>query len=253
MNPSINQSLAHGLEVLLAFDRSNLSLSVFDLSKRLKFSQSKTYRLVRTLIQYNLIQETPGGAAHYALGLNALRLGLIAQKVINLGAIARPFMSELSKHTRETVLLTTVNGTKGLCQEIVECVEPVRSSTYQPGESIPLHCGASGKILMAYLSEPEWDRIIEIEGLKPFTRNTITDKDRLKQHLKEIREAGFAFSDREVHEDVIAIGAPILDVAGRLMSGLSVVIPSYRANKRKITTFSRLTVEYAGKISRTFG
>jgi IclR family transcriptional regulator, KDG regulon repressor len=250
MTPSINQSLAHGLEVLLAFDSSSLALSVSDISRRLKYTQSKTYRLVRTLIKYNLIQEIPG-AAQYSLGLTALRLGLLAQKVIKLGAISRPFMSELSHHTRETVLLTTVNRTKGLCQEIVECVEPVRSSTYQPGESIPLHCGASGKILMAYLSEPEWDRIIAIEGLKSYTRNTITDKERLKQHLREIREAGFAFSDREVHEDVVAIGAPILNVAGQLMAGLSVVIPSYRANKRKIQSFTHLTIEYAGKISST--
>jgi DNA-binding IclR family transcriptional regulator len=248
MTLSINQSLAHGLEVLLAFESSRTSLTVSEIAQYLKYSQSSTYRLVRTLVKYNLIQENPG-TARYSLGLNVLRLGLLAQRTINLGAIARPFMAELSRHTKETVILTIVNGPKGMCVEIVESSEPVRSSTYQPGEYLPLHCGASGTILMAYLSEEEWDRIIATEGLRSYTPNTITEVDRLKDHLREIRKAGFAFSDREVYQDVVAVAAPILNVAGLLMAGLSVVSPFYRINKRKINSFTRLVAEYAKKIS----
>lgn len=248
MIKSINQSLAHGLELLLTFESRRPLLTVSEISKILGFSQGKTYRLVRTLIKYHLIQENPG-TARYSLGLNALRLGFVAQQSINLGTIARPFMSELSFRTKETVLLTAVNGTKGICTETVESEEPVRPSTYQPGESIPLYSGASGKILMAYLTEEEWDRIIATEGLRRYTPNTITDLGRLKKHLREIRKKGYAFSDREVHQDVRAVGAPILSVTGKLVAGLSVVGPVYRMNKKKTNVFARLVIEYAKRIS----
>jgi len=248
MIKSINQSLAHGLELLLTFENKRPLLTVPEISELLGFSQGKTYRVIRTLIKYHLIQENPG-TAKYSLGLNALRLGFVAQQCITLGAIARPFMSDLSFRTKESVLLTALNGTKGICIEAVESKEPVRSSTYQPGEVIPLHSGASGKILMAYLPEEEWNRIIETEGLGRYTPNTIIGVDRLKKHLREVRKKGYAFSDREVHQDVRAVGAPILSATGRLVAGLSVVGPVYRMNKKKCALVAQLVIQCAEKIS----
>ena len=144
---TINQSLAHGLEILFLYDTTTPLLSVAEISKKLKYSQSKAYRLVRTLTRYGLLQED-NGTARYSLGLNALRLGLLAQKQFNITEIASPFMRELSHLTKETVLLTAVNGTKGIVLERVESEEPIRYSLFKPGTSIPIHCGASRKILV---------------------------------------------------------------------------------------------------------
>src|SRR3990172_2204958 len=124
---TINQSLAHGLEILFLYDTATPLLAVSDISKKLRYSQSKTYRLIRTLIKYGLLQENRG-TAQYGLGLNALRMGLLAQENLNLSVIARPFMKELSHLSKETVLLTVVNGTRGMCLEKVESEEPIRLS-----------------------------------------------------------------------------------------------------------------------------
>lgn len=246
---SINQTLANGLEVLLLYDQTKPVFSVSEISKELKFSQSKTYRLVRTLVKYNFLKEEHG-TARYSLGLNALRIGLIAQQQFNIASIARPFMRELSILTRETVLLTALNGTKGIVLERIESEEPVRYSMFQPGATIPLHAGASSKILMAYLPEKEWDRIIKTEGLKRYTANTIVNKQELKIHLRNIRNQGYAFSDQEVDKDVRAIAAPILNGRGELVAGLSIAGPSYRINKRKLILLRKIVKEFAEKISK---
>lgn len=244
----ISQSLAHGLDVLFLYDTNLTLLTVAEISKRLGLSQSKAYRLVRTLIQYRLLQEKPK-TAQYGLGLGAYRLGLLAQQNFNLPEIARPVMKELSLSTRETVVLTAVNGTKGVVLERVESEEPIRYSLFQPGASLPLHCGASSKILMAFLPEEEWDRIIEREGLRRYTSHTITDPEKLKQHLREIRERGYAFSDQEVDRDVRAIGAPILNDNGKLVAGLSIAGPAYRVTKKRVAIYAKLVIESTKKIS----
>jgi DNA-binding IclR family transcriptional regulator len=249
---AINQSLAHGLEILFLFDPSTSSFSVAAISKRLRFSQSKTYRLVRTFIKYGLLKEN-SGTAQYSLGPNAFRIGLLAQQQFNLSEIARPLMKELSLVTKETVLLTAVNGTKGIVLDRVESEEPIRYSLFQPGASLPLHCGASSKILMAYLREEDWDRVMEKEGLKRYTSNTITYMGKLRAHLKEIRKKGYAFSDQEVDRDVRAVAAPIFNGLGEMVAGLSIAGPVYRINKKKVGQFSRLVVEYAKKISSHLG
>lgn len=245
---TINQSLAHGLNILLLYEASTPLFTVSEISKRLGYSQSKTYRLVRTLTQYNLLREE-NGTAQYTLGLNTLRLGLLAKGQLNLASLAKPFMRELSLRTKETVLLTAINGTRGVVLERVESEEPVRYSIFQPGATIPLHAGASSKILMAYLPEDEWNRIIKTEGLKRYTPHTITDKDELKAHLKEIRRKGYAFSDQEIDRDVRAIAAPILNGLGELVAGLSVAGPVYRISKKKINSCGKLVIQYAEMIS----
>lgn len=248
MATSINQSLAHGLDILLMYDTSRSAFTVAEISKKLNYSQSKTYRLVRTLVKYGLLQEDHG-TARYTLGSNVLRLGLLARQQFNIAAIARPYMKELSQITKETVVLTAVNGTKGIVLERVESEEPIRYSLFQPGASIPLHAGASSKVLLAYLPEEEWDRIIKMEGLKRYTPNTITNVDQLKAHLREIRKRGYAFSEQEVDRDVRAIAAPILNAVRELLAGLSVAGPAYRINKKRIASCGKLVIQYAQKIS----
>jgi DNA-binding IclR family transcriptional regulator len=249
---AITQSLAHGLEILLLYEISEQSLTVSEISNGLGYSLSKTYRLIRTLIKYGFVEEN-NGTAQYSLGLNVLRLGLLAQKRFTIATIARPFMKDLSILSKESVLLTAVHGTRAICIEGVESEEPIRHSTFQPGESVFLHAGASSKILMAYLPEKDWDRIISKEGLKRFTSNTITEGSQLKKHLREIKRKGYAVSEGEVYKDVRAVGAPIFNGMGQLTGGLSIVGPAYRINKGKLYYFKKLVVEYAQKISKELG
>ena len=247
-----NQSLAHGLNILLLFDHAHPSFTVSEISQRLGYTQSKTYRMIRTLIQYNLVREI-AKSARYSLGLDVLRIGLLALQSFNLSQVARPFMKELVGLAGETVLLTVVNGSKAVCLERVETEGAIRYTLFQPGASIPLHCGASSKILMAYLPEEEWDRIVAKEGLKRYTPNTITLKGELKTHLREIRRKGYAFSDQEVDRDVRAIAAPILDATGQLVGGLSVAGPAYRITMKRVNVIKKLVVGYAQRISGELG
>jgi len=249
---SINQSLAHSLDILLLYDFDRPVFTVAEISKRLGYSQSKTYRLVRTLIQYGFLRED-GGRSRYSLGLNVLRLGLLAQRGFDISSIARPFMEDLSRLTKETVLLTAVNGAKGVVLERVESEEPIRLSLFQPGASLPLHGGASSKVLMAYLPEEQWDCVIGREGLKRFTTGTITRVKRLKADLREIRRKGYAFSDAEVDQHVRAVAAPILSGWGELIAGLSIAGPVFRIPKKNVPQLSKLVIEYANKISLEMG
>jgi DNA-binding IclR family transcriptional regulator len=89
-----------------------------------------------------------------------------------------------------------------------------------------------GKILMAYLPEEEWGRIISKEGLRRYTPNTITQVRRLKEHLKEIREKGYAFSDVGGLPGCPSDRCPNLQWRGELLAGLTIAGPVYRINKK---------------------
>ena len=70
-------------------------------------------------------------------------------------------------------------------------------------------------------------------GLKQYTKNTITDPDQLRSHLNEIREDGYAYSIEEFSEGVITIAAPIYDYTGKVIGALSMVGPIQRIQQQK--------------------
>jgi len=247
-----NLSLLNGLEILLLYDNSKPLLTVAEISEKLGYSQSKTYRLVKTLLKYNFLKKKPE-TAQCTLGLNVLRLGLLAQQNLELYTIARSFMEELSGLTKETVLLFAVNGTKRMLLGKAESEEPIRYSLPRAEQSRPLTCGASGKVLMAYLPEEDWDRIIAREGLEQYTPHTITDVNQLKEHLKEIRKKGFAFSDQELDLTVRGVAAPIINGIGEVEASLSISGPVYRMNKKRVKELIKLVVKYSQKISSNLG
>jgi DNA-binding IclR family transcriptional regulator len=78
------------------------------------------------------------------------------------------------------------------------------------GDRSPLHCTASGKAILAHLSDERIRRIIEDRGLEAKTPNTITDADDLFVEVADIREQGYAVSMEESVEGVRAVAAPVL-------------------------------------------
>jgi DNA-binding IclR family transcriptional regulator len=246
---SENLSLINGLRILLLYNTKKTLLTVSQISKILGYSKSKTYRLVKTLTNYNFLQKKTG-TKQYALGLNILRVGLIGQQTFELSSIVRPLMEELCHLTKETVFLSSVNGTKRMLLDKVESDEPIRYSELGVGELRPLTIGASSKLLLAYLPEEDWDSIISNEGLKRYTPYTIMDANKLKKQLKEIRKKGYAYSDREEIAEVRGVAAPIRNNSGKVLAALSIGGPVYRINKKRLNELIKLVVKYADKISK---
>jgi len=246
-----NKTFTSGLQVLLLYDSDNHSLTALEISKRLGYSISKTYRLIRTMVQFDMLKENPQTAS-YSLGRAIIRLGLLAQKNFQLPGVAQPFMKELSLLTRETVILVGLEGTRGICLELVESAEPIRFSVFRPGWALPIYAGAAPKAIMAHLPENEWDRIIS-KGLKRYTPNTITDPESLRADLRDIRQRGYAFSNQEAELDVWAVAAPILTGTGEPMAALAVAGPAFRLNKREVPALGKLVIQYAQKIGFYYG
>ena len=51
----------------------------------------------------------------------------------------------------------------------------------------------------------------------------MTDPERLRRMLAQIRRDGFAVSDRQVTVDALSVAAPIVDAGGEVIASLSIV------------------------------
>ena len=243
-------SLEKAIRILSLFSVFRPSMDANEISKELGLPRSTVYRLIRVLMKYELMEQNTEYRG-YRLGIGLFQMGNIVKYQRRVGDIARPFMEELRNITKETVMLDVIEGHRAFVLREIEGTHPIRM-TFDEGRAMPLHAGASSKVLLAYLSAEEQDRIIE-EGLTRYTENTITDPVELKKELAKIRKNGYAYSDQELDVGARALSAPIRNFSGTVIAGISLAGPVHRFHEANVEAFISLVKEYGEKISRRMG
>lgn len=227
-----SSSLVRGLQILFALERAPEGLTVAEIAAETGLPASTIYRYLRQLAALGLVASAPG-SGRYWLGNRLLALAEKVPVERELVAVARPHMVSLSRRLDETVLLTQVSGHQAICLERIESQQVVRIS-FQRGVVLPLHAGASARVLMAYMDEDEVDAVIRSVGLPRYTENTITDAAHLKAVLQEVRDRGYAISDEELDRGVRSVAMPVRDPEGRVVAALSVVGPQFRLGDQRV-------------------
>lgn len=118
------------------------------------------------------------------------------------------------------------------------------------GVTLPLHCTANGKALLAALPADQAAAVLPAR-LGEFTARTITSRRALWSELEKVRASGVAF-DREEHSDGIsAVGAVVRDAYGSA-AAISIAAPVSRFRDEERSLEQRLR-EVCADASRSLG
>jgi DNA-binding IclR family transcriptional regulator len=163
-------------------------------------------------------------------------------------------MRSLQEATGETVLLTvpSEDRTESVCIDRLESSHRLRL-ILEVGRRIPLHAGASSKVLLAYLPAEQVKRVVRLRGLPRVNRNTITDPSALERELEEIRQRGYALSFEETNEGAAGVAAPIFGADGGLMGGLGIAGPLIRFTPERLDYLIPTVCAHADEITRALG
>lgn len=200
-------------------------------AKELNLSRSNAHRLIATLEELDLVEQSKPGS--YNLTFKLFELGNTVPHRKNLIDNARPAMLRLSQAVGETVN----NGI--LFQNEVLYIDKVEAVNYLKldksiGSTDPLHNTSLGKVLMAF-SEPEQrEYVLSQMDFKATTSNTITDLSSFKAELERVHERGVAFDLQELSMELNCVAAPVFDSKGHICSAISVSGPADRFDINRI-------------------
>jgi IclR family acetate operon transcriptional repressor len=124
------------------------------------------------------------------------------------------------------------------CQQAIRYVVPI-------GTKSPLHAGAAGKAVLAWLPESTLERLT----LTQFTGRTVTERDRLTQDLAVARRQGYTVSQGERILEAVGIAAPVL-TSGRPVGSLSITVPVTRFHESDAPVYGEAVSEAAERLSR---
>jgi len=172
---------------------------------------------------------------------------LLALERNGLVAVAQPFLERLGKATGETINLGVASG--GLVEQIAQVDSTyLIGGTNWVGMSVPLHCSALGKVLLAYGAA-------QLPGgpLVRRTDKTVTTDAALRAELAAVRTRGYAVTDEELEPGLIAVAAPIHGYDGAVVAALSVSAPTTRMSKDSVATVAGYCTEEAAGLSAVLG
>jgi DNA-binding IclR family transcriptional regulator len=211
--------IGKAVAALDAFLDGSNALTAAELARRLGMSRSTVHRLLTTMERHRLVDRTETGA--YGLGIHLFRLGSAVPVRAVLGRIAEPALAALAERFAVSAYLSVRDGERALCIARIDR-GPVKTTTYQVGETLPLHLGAGPNVLMSELPAAELDRILE-RRLLAMTPHTTVDPAAIRSRLATIRDTGLAYAPDDVEVGLAAMGVPVRDRSEELVGAVSVV------------------------------
>lgn len=247
-----NRSLDRAMSILHVFDEAHPRRTLSEIAEALGLNTSTTHRLLQSLKAHGMVTQ-PGEGRDYALGPEILRLARLADGSLDLQEIARPFMIRLRDEIGETVGLHVLrDDLSRVVLDQVESHHALRRSYTGVGEPIPLHQGAPGKVLLAFLPGDQRERILA-QPLDAANERTVTDAPTLRDELARIRELGYATSFGERVDGIHTVSVPVWDHEGDVTVSLSVTGPAIRMPPERLEAIAPIAISTAGELAMRLG
>lgn len=183
------------------------TLTLSEICEQTGLAKSTASRITNELVQFGYLERY---GASMSLGIRVFELGQQAARPRSLKALALPRMAELRRATGNTVHLAVLEDTTVVYIEILHSSTSPRLPSRMGGR-LPAFATGVGKALLAFAPPELVDRVIE-NGLWKVGPNTITDPQRLRDALAEIREAGVGTEIEESGPGISCVAAAIIGV-----------------------------------------
>lgn len=240
------QAVDRALDVLDCLaEKSGMTLT--EIAAKLQQSPATIYRVLSTF-EARQVVEMDASSQEWFIGPASFRLGSAFLRRTGLVERARPLMRELMEETGETANLGIEASNEVMFISQVETHENIRAF-FPPGAKTPMHASGIGKALLAHAEPAKIEKYISQKSLEIFTDNTIYEKDNLRDELKKIKAQGYAFDDEEKNIGMRCIAAPIFNLYGEAIAGISISGPTARLSHDRIVPISKIITKKANFLS----
>jgi DNA-binding IclR family transcriptional regulator len=239
------QSVARAAEILKVLAGGGWGMGVSEIAQTAGLGKSTTHRLLSSLMQAEFVRMEPK-SHRYTLGAGLLQLTATWFSEIKVRAVALPHLRALRGTTEETVSLSVRDGDSRIAIERLDTSHEVRF-VVDLGRPLPLHIGAAGKAILAFLPALEIDEILQTAGLDPPAAKHV------RKDLKDVRRVGTAYSRGERVAGSRSVSAPIFSPEGAAIASVSILSMDSRLDEINVAEFRSLAREAAINISTDFG
>jgi len=245
------QSIGRAFAILEEVARNRSGIALADLSKRVGLHNSTTFHLVKTMVSLGYIRQIKE-SKRYRIGRPLFALAASALDEMEMVSMATPVLDDLSRETGESSHFAA-----RMSDAVVVMARTPGPGAFQLTDRVgvvrPAYCTALGKVILAALRPDQLDRYLDRVELKALTSKTITNPQRLRRELQEIRRAGIAIADGEFDNEMRCAAMPVHDFSGQVVGAIGISGPVWRLSIQALQNKARHLDETARRLSEAFG
>ncbi len=249
-NSELVSGVARTMAILEALAEHPEESGVSEIAQKLDMSKSTVYRFLQSLKTRGYVVQD--AEDRYRLSVRLFELGAQALPHLDIVREAEPGMRRINELTGETVHLGILDEGSIVYVHKIDSKYNLRMYS-RIGRRAPLYCTGIGKVLMAWLEQPELLAHLQEESFTPRTGNTLTSVEAYLQELSLVRAQGYAEDREEFEDNMRCLAAPIRDRFGHVIGGMSVSFPCFRFRDELKQDYIKQLVEATRQISGQLG
>ncbi len=226
-------SLARGLEVLRAFNRTRRKMTLSEVAAETGHTRAGARRILLTLVHEGY---AVADGKLFDLTPQVLELGYSVLSSKGAWDIARPFIDHLSDEIKESVSAAVLDRFDVVYVSGAQ-YHRVISVGITVGARFPAHCTATGRVLLAAQPEAMWPGMMQNIPLTAMTKNTVTDRKQFRRILEDVRDKGWCIVDQELEIGLVSIAVPLRNSVGGLVGAINVGVPTVRMSAAEIQDY----------------
>ncbi|MBC3765680.1 IclR family transcriptional regulator [Neptunicella marina] len=222
--------VVHACELLRLLAQNGKGMTSQQIEVALDLPRTTVFRLLRTLVSQQMLEKRN---KKYFCGADLMNVGLQIINSDRLHQVAIPHVQRLALTTGHTAHLAVPHHGSALIVEVFDSPHPLKVAS-RPGLRALMHCSSTGKIFLAFLYYDNLELLFENKEMEKRTANTITNLPDLKKELQRVMALGYAVDDKEYHEDVRCLAAPVRDNRGIVVGAIGITGPATSFTKAQI-------------------
>lgn len=247
-----NQSLVKAMQIVETIAANRGTMRLQDISAAVRMPVSTVSRILNTFSVMGYIYQDPN-TLQYGLTYKFSELSSATNMEETLKNCGHQILMELFKEVGETCTLIIESNNQINHIDVIESKDNILSVHIPVGQTFPMYCTAAGKLLLLNRTPVQLEKYLEETTFAPYTVNTITDGNVLKEELKQARIMKWAMEDEEVEIGARTIASGVTDENGRIIAAISISGPVSRLTSKKLPVITALVQKAAAQLSGKLG
>jgi DNA-binding IclR family transcriptional regulator len=240
------ESVDNALKLILLLGQQS-TIRMSEASRYLGVASSTAHRIL-AMLQYRGFARQDPATKEYRPGPALTRIAFALFGRIDIQGTAAPVIKDLSERLRESVHVGMLDGPTVRFIAAAEGPPAVRVAT-RLTRTMPAHCSATGKAMLAQLTQTDLHQLLPEEDLERMTRYSISSRTELEAELSRIRDRGYATSREESEEGVTSVAVVIPFDGPGMRIALSAAAPLHRLSTSQYPLVAAILREAAGDLA----
>jgi DNA-binding IclR family transcriptional regulator len=235
---SLRGAGARSLALLKLVAEIGTDFSLSDIAARAGLPASSAHRLLRSLIEADLVERAHGQA--YRPGAEFFSIARLLLKKTDMSRAARPLLQGLWEEWHETSAYCRYqpHNARAVVVDTIQTPHPLRY-VLDPQTEISLVWGSLGRAILAFLPPTEKDAAIAASPRTgPLSGVRLPAKRVLAAELAEVKRRGVAVY-QNLTLDLAGVAAPVRHADGTLFGSIGVIMPNSRFSARSAAAMVR--------------